>query len=223
MRAFILFILTISVCGSIAAQPDLARFESEIKAFELQDSTFGIKQNTILFTGSSSIRLWTTLEEDMNPLPILNRGFGGSTLPEVIHYADRIILPYKPDIIVLYCGENDLANDETTADEVYNNFRILYEYLRKHLPSTHLYYISMKPSVKRWDYWSKIDAGNKKIAKFIGKHRKYHYIDISGKMLDQDGVVYKDLFVEDQLHLNAKGYAIWTDIIKPKLMQHYPR
>ncbi len=224
MRKFFLFVLLIMVGGSLVAQVDISRFEKEIRAFEKEDSALGINRHAILFAGSSSIRLWSSLEKDMFPLSVLNRGFGGSTLPELIHYADRIILPYKPDIIVLYCGENDLANDETSADQVYNNFKKFYKYLRKQLPTTRLYYISIKPSVKRWEYWPKFKEANQKIAKFMRRHKRCYYIDTASKMLDENGVVYQDIFVEDKLHMNAKGYAIWTGVLKPALqIAYYPK
>lgn len=217
MKVILLFLLTTGVCGSLVAQTDVTRYEPEIRKFEFDDSVQGLNRHKILFTGSSSIRLWKTLEEDMKPLAVQNRGFGGSTLPEVLHYADRIILPYAPEFIVLYCGENDLANDVTTTDQVYEDFKLLYRYLRKQLPATHLYYISIKPSVMRWEFWPKFNDANQKIAKFISHHKKCHYIDVASQMLDENGEVLQDIFVEDKLHMNAKGYTIWTGVLKPVL------
>ncbi|MDZ7605773.1 MAG: SGNH/GDSL hydrolase family protein [Cyclobacteriaceae bacterium] len=217
MKRILLLIGVYLVASPLFAQVNLNRFDAEIRKFEIEDSISGIKKGAILFTGSSSIRMWKTLEADMAPLKVLNRGFGGSTIPEVTHYADRIILPYRPDIIVLYCGENDISNDQTTSEEVFMSFKEFHKYLRKNLPKTQLYYISMKPSVLRWKYWPKVNEANLKIEAFIKRRKNYHYIDTATKMLDSDGMVFQDIFIQDNLHMNEKGYAIWTEVIKPEL------
>jgi lysophospholipase L1-like esterase len=217
MKRILLLVSVFLIAGQLFAQDQLHRYDDEIRKFELEDSISGIRKEAILFTGSSSIRLWKTLEADMAPLKVLNRGFGGSTLPEVTYYADRIILPYKPNIIVLYCGENDISNDQTTSEQVLQSFKEFHKYLRKNLPKTQLYYVSMKPSVSRWKYWQKVNEANLKIEAFIKKHKNYHYIDTATKMLDSDGMVFQDIFIADNLHMNEKGYAIWTEVIKPEL------
>ncbi len=217
MKRILILMSIYLVASPLFAQDKLNRFDAEIRKFEIEDSVSGIRKDAILFTGSSSIRLWKTLEADMAPLKVLNRGFGGSTLPEVTYYADRIILPYKPNIIVIYCGENDISNDETTADDVVASFVEFQKYLRKKLPNPQLYYISMKPSVSRWKYWPKIKEANLKIEDFMKKRKKCYYIDAASKMLDSNGMVFQDIFVDDNLHMNEKGYAIWTEVIKPEL------
>jgi len=217
MKRILLLISVFLLASQLFSQDKLDRYDAEIRKFELEDSISGIRKKAILFTGSSSIRLWKTLEADMAPLKVLNRGFGGSTLPEVTHYADRIILPYKPNIIVLYCGENDISNDETTPDDVFASFVVFHKFLRKNLPKTQLYYISMKPSVSRWKYWPKINEANLKIEAFIKKRKNYHYVDTASKMMDSNGMVFQDIFLQDNLHMNEKGYAIWTEVINPEL------
>jgi len=217
MKRILLFIGVCLAASQLFAQNKLDRYNAEIRKFEVEDSISGIKTGAVLFAGSSSIRMWKTLEADMAPIKVLNRGFGGSTIPEVTHYADRIILPYHPSILVLYCGENDISNDETTSDEVLKRFKEFNKYIRKNLPKTQLYYISMKPSVSRWKYWPKINEANRKIEAFIKKRKKYHYIDTASKMLDDNGIVFQDIFIKDNLHMNEKGYAIWTEVIKPEI------
>jgi len=217
MKRILLFIGVCLVASQLFAQNKLDRYDAEIREFEAEDSISGINTGAVLFTGSSSIRMWKTLDADMAPIKLLNRGFGGSTIPEVTHYADRIILPYHPSILVLYCGENDISNDETTSDDVLKSFKEFNRYLRKNLPKTQLYYISMKPSVSRWKYWPKVNEANLKIEAFIKRRKNYHYIDTASKMLDESGMVFQDIFIKDNLHMNEKGYAIWTEVIKPEI------
>ena len=216
-------LITVLLLGSISLSysQKLDRFESTIVAFEAEDQKNGLQQDVVLFVGSSSIKRWETLKTDMTPIPVLNRGFGGSTIPEVTHFADRIILPHKPKWIVFYCGENDLSNEETEAVLALKSFKDFSKYLKKNLPDTKLFFIAIKPSIKRWNYWTKLNEANEQIQKFIDKKDNYFYIDVASKMLDNNGVVLQDIFVKDNLHLNEKGYQIWSETIKPVIESHY--
>lgn len=214
-----IFLLLFSSIVFAQTKPD--RFESAIVKFEQEDQEKGYQPEAVLFTGSSSIRMWKTLTEDMAPIPVINRGFGGSTIPEVLHYADRIILPHQPKYIVLYCGENDLSNDDTKAKEALNSFKAFHSYLQENLPDTKLYFIAIKPSIKREKYWPKLQQANRKISKFISKQDNYFFVDTASEMLDSNGIVLQDIFVDDNLHMNAKGYEIWTSVLKPILEKHY--
>ncbi len=222
-QIFILVFLLTGLCTIGFAQPKPDRFESTIKEFEKADKANGYNENVVIFTGSSSIKMWKSLSQDMAPIPVVNRGFGGSTIPEVTHYADRILLPHHPKIIVLYCGENDIANDETKSSLPLKSFKKFHEWMQKNLPNTKVFFIAIKPSVKRWNYWSKMEDANKKILKFIDKKDNYFYIDTASLMLDNNGMVLKDIFIKDNLHMNAKGYAIWTKTIKPILEEYYKK
>lgn len=218
---FIALLSVFFIFNQAFSQSDPTRFESQIVEFEKADSLNGYQTGSILFTGSSSIRMWKTLSEDMKPLPVLNRGFGGSTIPDVIYYADRIILPYHPKILVLYCGENDLANDEAKSSLALKNFKEFHQYMKSKLPDTEVFFIAIKPSIRRWNYWPKMRKANDKIIKYIDKLDNYHFIDTASKMLDKDGVVLQDIFIDDNLHMNEKGYKIWTRTIKPILQEYY--
>jgi lysophospholipase L1-like esterase len=199
----------------------LDRFESTITEFEKEDKNQGLKPEAILFTGSSSIKMWKTLAEDFSPIQVINRGFGGSTIPEVTYYADRIILPHKPKLIVFYCGENDLANDEAKSGLALKSFKEFSEWMKNSLPDTKLFFIAIKPSIRRWHYWPKMNEANKLLKTYINQHNNYFFIDVASKMLDNDGVVLQDIFIEDNLHLNEKGYSIWTETIKPVVEKYY--
>jgi len=199
----------------------LDRFESTIAEFEQEDQANGYHPEALLFTGSSSIRMWKTLAQDMDPMAAINRGFGGSTIPEVTYYADRIILPHHPKIIVFYCGENDLANDNSKSSLALKSFKEFHKYLKKNLPDTKLFFIAIKPSISRWNYWPRFGEANQKIKRYIEKKDNFFFIDTASKMLDEEGVVLQDIFIEDNLHMNAKGYKIWTNTIKPILEEYY--
>src|SRR5262249_42946681 len=148
IAATVLVIASLGVWAYLLARMQRAEFwESQIRAFEKADRLCPPKEGAILFTGSSSIRLWHTLERDMAPLPVINRGFGGSHLGHVVHYAQQIILPYRPRAIVLYAGENDLAwPSRKTAEIVLTDFKQLVALVQARLPGTRVYFLSIKRS-----------------------------------------------------------------------------
>lgn len=220
-QIFILLFLLIGITHVNFAQQKLDKFESSIIKYEEQDQKNGYQPGAILFTGSSSIRKWKSLSEDMSPMPVINRGFGGSTIPEVTYYAERIILPHHPKIIVFYCGENDLSNDEAKSGLPLKSFKEFYRYMEQNLPETKVFFVAIKPSILRWNYWPKMVEANEKIEKFINSKDNYYFIDTATGMLDENGTVLQDIFINDNLHMNAKGYAIWTTVIKPILEEHY--
>ncbi len=195
----------------------LQRFEGEIRAFERRDSLRPPAPGGVLFVGSSSIRLWASLEEDMAPLPVLNRGFGGSTLPEELHYAGRIVFPYQPALIVLYCGENDIQAGDL-PEVVFQNFKRLVALCRERLPATPIVYLSMKPSPSRWEKWPAFEKGNAMIRRFADSQPGVHFVDVSSVML-RDGRPDGSIFLPDSLHMNAEGYRRWTEVLKPVLLQ----
>lgn len=211
---------TSSLRGGSRFDVQLERFESEINNFEAMDSAELPPQNAILFTGSSSIRMWETLKEDMQPMPIINRGFGGSTIPEVIHYAEKIVFPYQPKIIVFYCGENDI-HEKTLPEMVFKNFKNFVGMVEDKLPNTHILYISMKPSLNRWEEWRAFQKGNGMVQTFAEGREKLHYLDVSPTMIAENGNPDPSIFIEDGLHMNRAGYKRWTELIKPVLTELY--
>ncbi|MBT8232339.1 MAG: hypothetical protein HKO66_13235 [Saprospiraceae bacterium] len=200
-------------------KPNL-RFEEEIKQFELMDQRARYASNAIVFTGSSSIRLWTTLAEDMNNLPVINRGFGGATNPEVIYYADRYLYKHQPKFVVYYCGENDIA-EGSLPQQVLASFKKFVSNLESKLPKTQLVYLSMKPSPARWSLWPKYKEADTMIKSFVDSKTNLHYFDTSITMLDDNGEVRKDIFIADMLHMNTLGYEGWTSRLYPMLSKLY--
>ncbi len=216
-RLFILLVLAVSLPQVSLAQP----YAKEITAFRKQDSISFPKTGLILFAGSSSFTLWKDVQDYFPQYPILNRGFGGSTLLDVSRYETDIIFPYKPKQIVIYCGENDIANDSTvTGKIVFERFKILFEDIRLNLGKVPVIYVSMKPSPSRWHLREKQREGNELIRKFL-KHKKRRavFIDVWPDMLGTDGKPREELFLADKLHMNAQGYAIWQKLLEPFLLK----
>lgn len=219
-----LFVLLALVsCVSVKSTPptyDVLRFEEEIQAFEASDATARYHSGSVLFTGSSSIRLWESLDEDMEDIPSINRGFGGSTLPEVNHYYDRIITKFDPSVIVLYCGENDIAAGRDPKN-VIKDYRVFIKKTRSTLPNTQIIYLSMKPSPSRWHLWDKYEVANSAIQKITNRDKRQFFIDVSKVMLHVNGEPDPSIFVEDMLHMNKTGYEGWQRIIQPIVQQVY--
>jgi lysophospholipase L1-like esterase len=203
--------------------PDVAStqpFASEIQAFKKRDSLNFPPQKAILFVGSSSFAMWQDVADYFPQHQIINRGFGGSSLPDLIRYESEIIFPYQPKQIVIYCGENDLAaNDSLTGEQVYQRFVQLFTDIRRQLPKTHLVYISMKPSPSRLHLLQKMKDGNTRIRKFLQSKRRTAFVDIFTPMLKPDGKPNENLFLDDMLHMNKSGYQLWKPAIEKHLLR----
>ena len=158
----------------------------------------------------------------MKPLQVINRGFGGSQIAQVNQYASRIVLPYQPRAVVLYAGDNDLAwPSSKSPEQVFEDFRQFVEIIHTKLPETWIYYISIKPSIRRWSNWGNCQKTNDLIADYIRTQPRVQFIDVDQAMLDAQGKPRKELFRWDGLHMNAAGYAVWTSIIKPVLLNRF--
>ena len=190
----------------------------QIDASKKQDQQHQPPENVIVFTGSSSIRFWKTLEQDMAPLPVINRGFGGAKIKQVTYYADQIVIPYHPGAIVLFAGTNDLGRFKPkTAKEVFEGYVEFVETMRASLPQTPIYYIAITPTPSRWKTWPTVQEANQLIKAYTETDHQLHFIDMTNQYLGSDGRPKRDLYIWDRLHPSAKGYALWTSIIKPRL------
>ncbi|MES2412141.1 MAG: GDSL-type esterase/lipase family protein, partial [Bacteroidota bacterium] len=208
MKNNILGVLLFFISFNVSSQQK--PFWNEIKAFRVQDSIQKPKDGMILFIGSSSFRMWKTAKEDFHNPNILNRAFGGSTLPDVIRYQDDVVLKYNPKKIFIYCGENDIANSEKITPEiVLGNFKTLYQSIRNRFPQIPVVFVSLKPSILRWSMKDRMIATNALISNYLNKENNVVFVNIWDKMLDENGEPMKDIFLEDKLHMNSKGYAIW--------------
>jgi lysophospholipase L1-like esterase len=198
--------------GGQAAHLD--RYEQEIQTFEAADKEAMPPKGAVLFAGSSSIRLWPGLGASFASMPVINRGFGGCTIPEVMHYAERIIWKYEPRVLVFYCGENDIK-EETPPAVVFQNFKKFIGGIEQNLPNTEVVFISAKPSPGRWPLWRSFQQFNGMAEQFAQNRERLHFVDISGTLLSENGEPDKSLFLEDMLHMNRQGFEKWVEVLKP--------
>lgn len=207
-------IFSVLLAITVLAQP----FKEEIVNFKKMDSLSFPGKHLILFAGSSSFRKWTHVQEAFPTHPIINRGFGGSTLPDLIYYANDILFPYDARQIVIYCGENDIAaSDTVTAETILLRVKQLFALIRTRQPKTEIDFVSIKPSPSRIQFRQTVEKSNQLIQAFIAKQPHSKYINVFDAMLNPDGSIREDIFLEDRLHMNETGYAIWTKIIGPYL------
>lgn len=189
-------------------------FEDEIAQFEAADRISPPPRGSVLFVGSSSIRLWPNLGADFPNVEVLQRGFGGSTLGQVDHYAPRVVLPYFPRLIILYAGDNDLAEGMTPA-QILADFKTFVGVVRPSMPKTRIVFVSIKPSTARVALLGKMREANTLVRQYIATDPSLTYVDVFTPMLDPTGVPRGELFQSDGLHMNAQGYAIWRGLLQP--------
>jgi len=218
-RFISLLLFTFFFTCTLYAQQSLP-FADDIQKFRKADSIQMPQQDAILFVGSSSFTKWTDVQRYFPSYTIINRGFGGSRLLDVIMYADDVIFPYHPKQIVIYCGENDLAYvDTVSAITVANRFAVLFDMIRSVWDSIPIAFISVKPSPSREKLMPKMIETNKLIKNFLATKQQTAFIDVYSKMLTADGKLRPELYIEDKLHMNAEGYAIWQKAIEPYLVK----
>jgi lysophospholipase L1-like esterase len=219
MKKIILVFIFFFCCSIIHAQLPPPFYE-DIQAFKKQDSINPPSENAILFVGSSSFTKWTDVQHYFPKHTIINRGFGGSTLQDVVRYASDVITPYHAKQIVIYCGENDVAySDATTPEMVLDRFKQLFKIIRDDNPAVPVAFISLKPSPSRKHLWVKMKKANQLIKKYLAVNKKTTFINVWPLMFNKDGSIMKDIFVEDDLHMNVKGYHIWQKAILPYLVK----
>lgn len=212
MRLPIFVAAALLIVGQLLAQEIPHAFEKEIQAFEASDRTNPPPKNAILFVGSSSIRMWKTLAQDFPEYRVLNRGFGGSQISNAIYFAERIVLPYRPPVIVMYSGGNDL-NAGKSAETVFNDFKAFVSKVRAALPQTRIVYISVAPNPARWAQMDRIREANRLIRDYTQQESGLSFIDVHPHMLGEDGKPKPDIYLNDNLHMNANGYLIWKKVV----------
>lgn len=216
---FLFTLLCQAIIFTSCSQETALPFYDEIQAFKKKDRDSVPPKNAILFVGSSSIAMWKDLDAYFPGYTVINRGFGGSGLTDAIGYADDIIIPYEPKQVVIYSGENDIATGTVTSKEVLERFIKLFNIIRKDLPGSHIVYISIKPSPSREKFMPIMEDANSKIKQFLSGNQKTTFVDVFHLMLGADGKPRKELFLDDDLHMNEKGYTIWRDAIRPHLLK----
>lgn len=197
-----------------AAKPD--RWEAEIRKFVEADRESPPPRGAVLFIGSSSIRLWKDVAADFPDVHVINRGFGGSRIPDSTRYIDQIVAPYRPRVIVLYAGDNDLAGGHAPK-RVFEDYVEFVQQVRRRLPNVRIAFISIKPSPARMVHFEAARQANELIRQYAAKHRGLVYIDVFTPMLGPDGKPRPELFVRDKLHMNRQGYDLWKAAVAPFL------
>lgn len=207
---------------SLVAESDVygdpSRFEDQILEFEQSDKVSMPDAGQALFVGSSSIRGWHAhLAEDMAPLPIIARGFGGSNMHDLNHFADRIVFPYQPKTIVVYEGDNDIASG-VTVERFLVEFQVFLERVKRELPDTQVYFLSIKPSVKRWKLWPQMKEANDRVKILSESEPALEFVDVATVLLNEKGEPDEAFFVEDMLHMNREGYQEWRAVVRQALL-----
>ena len=211
-----LFVLALAwLPGTLVADAQ-GRWEADIARFEQADRVDPPAPGAVLFIGSSSIRFWDSLQTDFPGVRIIRRGFGGSTIREATRYVGRIVIPYRPRLVVLYAGDNDLAEGHT-PDAVRDDFIAFTARVHRDLPDTAIAYIAIKPSPARAGLLDDAQRANRAIAAWMKTQHGMHFIDVATPMLDRDGRPRRELFGEDLLHMNRAGHELWIERIAPVL------
>lgn len=208
--------------------PSVTRFESAIEEFEAQDAESFPPKGAILAIGSSSMRGWHgTIQEDLgfeevlgeDRLHIIPRGFGGSMISDVIHYADRIVLPYEPKAILLYEGDNDVYSG-IQPERIAARYIEFFEIVHEELPETRIFVLSVKPSPARWNVWPEMQETNALLKAICEEDERLVFIDVSTPMLDEDSQTVDELYLSDGVHMTRAGYEVWTDAVRNVLAQY---
>jgi hypothetical protein len=228
MKRILLLLISSAIlsCSPVKKYRDLTEvkaWENDIQQFEQLDKDVKYSPDAIIFAGSSSIKLWSTLEKDMEPYPVIQRGYGGARLSDFAVYADRIFAPHPCRAIVMFIA-NDITGGESdkTPEEVGRLFRYVLKIIRKTHPETPVFWIEITPTAARWNVWSQAQKANNEISDICLKYRNTVFIRTDTAFIDTTGKPKTELFIEDKLHLNQQGYAIWTEIIKNELEKVVP-
>jgi hypothetical protein len=218
-----LILISCSPVKKYRENPEVLSWDSDIRKFEQLDKSEKYSPDAVLFAGSSSIKLWSSIESDMAPYPVIQRGYGGARLSDFAVYADRIISPHKCRAIVLFVA-NDITGSKSdkSPEEVASLFSYILKTIRRSHPETPVFWIEITPTAARWDAWDKIQEGNRRIREICEQNKNTWFITTQSAFLDRNGKPKTELFIGDKLHLNPDGYQIWSGIIKKELEKVIP-
>jgi lysophospholipase L1-like esterase len=209
--------IAVALALTLVAPPKPGKHEqwdAEIAKLEAKAAKRPDLHGGVVFTGSSSIKNWKTLSKDFNGIPVINMGFGGSELADAVFYIDRLTLQYKPRVVVLYSGENDI-NAKVPVQRVFEDLKQFITLVHKSDPATRIIFVSLKPSPSREKHLDKVREYNRLAADYIKGIRNVEFADIFTPMMTSDGKFRDELYVSDRLHMTPTGYAIWTEILSP--------
>lgn len=215
MLRYLLTILILSATLTAAIAADDNKFQKDWDAYLEKDKASPPPSEAILGTGSSSMRMWTTLKTDLAPLPVFNRAFGGSVTKDTVQAAPLIITPYKPKVILYYCGDNDLAKPTASPTVAVDGFKTFVATVRKDLPNVRIVYLAIKPSIKRIDCLPIQKQANAAIAEWCAADPMLTFVDVASVLMGSDGKPDPACFLKDDLHMTPEGYKRWTAVVKP--------
>ena len=218
---FLVTLLLLSTSIAVRSDPpypDPERYRETINAFITQDRDTPLASNAIVATGSSSMRGWhSRIGQDLQPLSIIARGFGGSNMYDALYFLDELVLRHKPRAVILYQGDNDAALGAST-EQVMAHFAAIVDTLHTELPATRMYILAVKPSIDRWSIWPAMKEINEQLKRYAGNDPLITYIDVATTMLGADGKPLPSIFLGDLLHMNDAGYDLWTAAVRPVLL-----
>ena len=216
-RNFLILMLVVSAPVAFGAEyPDPERFRPAIDAFKTESN---IPVGAVIATGSSSMRGWHgRIDDDLAPLTIVSRGFGGSNMYDVRYFLDELVLKHKPRAVMIYEGDNDAALGATT-EQVMLNLGAIIEEVHYHLPRTRIYLLAVKPSIARWEIWPAMQETNRAMRTLAAGHPLVTYVDVASPMLGADGAPKPEIFVQDNLHMNGAGYDLWRAAVRPVVVE----
>jgi hypothetical protein len=223
MRRYLLLLASFAVlsCSPVRKYqtlPEVQAWEKDIQKIEQLDKSETYSEDAILFAGSSSILFWSTLEKDIAPYTVIQRGYGGAKLSDFVVYADRIFDPHPCKAIVIFIANDITGSDkDKSPQEVAGLFRNVLKTIRKKHPDTPVFWIAVTPTASRWEVWPEIEKANNLIKDICDNKNNTYFIRTDFAFLNESGQPRTELFIEDKLHLNKKGYAVWTEIIKKEL------
>jgi len=213
ISSLLLFLLLGVACKTIdKAAPNPTRFAKRIA--EIQATAFDTNKDRLVFTGSSSILFWKNLQEYYPDYQLINAGFGGSQMSDLSHYLEETVLQFAPTKVFIYEGDNDIAA-KRPLDVIMNHTKDVTKRIEKQFPSCQIIFIAAKPSIARWGLAAEYKEVNQAFQDFANKKNNRHFANVWEIMLDENGEVLKDIFIEDGLHMNAKGYDLWDQVIRP--------
>jgi hypothetical protein len=217
-----LFLSSCKPIARLAGNPEVTKWEMEVS--DLEKMPVSKDDKTILFTGSSSIRLWETISADMSPYQAIARGYGGARLSDFVYYTERIVSPHQCGAIVLFIA-NDITGDskDISPDEVLSLYRTTVKQIRKSHRKTPVFWIEITPTPSRWENWDQTSRANQLIRNYTDKRKNLYYIPTSHKFLDDKSLPEESLFMPDLLHLNENGYRLWSECIRMELDKYVPQ
>lgn len=211
MKKFLLLSISLFISINVSAQ-DHTRFQGEVDALNAKEFNIDPGKEVVVFTGSSSIRMWKDVQDFYPDINAINTGFGGSHFSDLFQYLDELIFRFDPDKVFIYEGDNDVAGEKKPI-QILLHAAMVYGAVKTKLPDAKIYFISPKPSISRWHLKETYEETNSLLRDFCNANENLNYIDVWNPMLNGSGEPISDIFIEDDLHMNAKGYQIWGKVI----------